>query len=139
MAVGIFAGMMPIIPFHTATALALALFFKGNKIAAALGVWVSNPLNWYLLYYFNYKIGAFILGLSEKGIGFSSLLSSSSQGETAIDVAMKILGAGSLVVTAFLLGGLVMGGICAIPSYFIFLKVFRSMRHWREQRRKGSH
>ena len=73
MSFGIFSGMMPIIPFRTILAVALALVFKGSKITAALGVWVSNPLNWYILYYLNYKIGAFILGLSRDNKGFSSL------------------------------------------------------------------
>ena len=68
MAFGIFSGMMPILPFQTALAVALALFFKGSKIAAALGTWVSNPLNWYFLYYYSYKLGALIYNL-----GFDAL------------------------------------------------------------------
>ncbi len=44
MAMGIFCGMLPIIPFQTALAVTLAIFFKGSKITAALGTWVSNPL-----------------------------------------------------------------------------------------------
>ena len=65
MALGVFTGMMPIMPFQIAVAVALALFFKGSKITAALGTWISNPLNWYFLYYANYKLGAFILRLPE--------------------------------------------------------------------------
>ena len=49
LAFGIFAGMMPIMPFQIALAVALALVFKGSKITAALGTWISNPLSWLII------------------------------------------------------------------------------------------
>ena len=57
-------------------------------------------------------------------------------GEDAMVVVGKIFGAGGFVIAAFLVGGLVMGTAAAIPSYFIFLRIFRSIRLWREARRK---
>jgi len=51
-------------------------------------------------------------------------------------VVGKILGAGSTFVTAFLLGGFVMGIVFAPPAYFIFLKVFRFIRTWRRSRKE---
>ena len=74
MALGIFAGMMPIMPFHMVLAVALALFLKGSKITAAIGTWISNPFDWVFIYYFNYKIGSIILGLSEKNNTFLSIM-----------------------------------------------------------------
>ena len=135
MAFGIFSGMMPIIPFHTALAITLALFFKASKITAALGVWVSNPLNWYFLYYFNYRIGAWILGLSPTNEIFSSVMASIRHGEESMVIASKILGAGGTLIAAFLIGGLIMGFVSAIPSYFIFLRFFHAIRRWRQERR----
>jgi len=134
-AFGIFSGMMPIMPFQIALAVALALIYKGSKITAALGTWISNPLNWYFLYFFNYKIGAWILGLSGKGKLMSSVTRSLDQGEDAMIVIGKIAGAGGAMISAFLIGGIIMGVLSAIPSYFIFLKIFRSIRNWREKRR----
>jgi uncharacterized protein (DUF2062 family) len=136
MAIGIFAGMMPILPFQTALALTIAFFFKSSKITAALGTWVSNPLNWYFLYYYSYKFGALILGIREQKKVFASITAAIRAGEESMVVAGKILGAGSTFVTAFLLGGLVMGVVFATPSYFIFLKVFRSIRNWRSSRKE---
>ncbi len=136
MAFGIFSGMMPTIPFHTALAVALALFFKGSKITAAIGTWISNPLSWYFLYYLNYKIGALILGLSERNRGFSSVMEAIDHGEEAMVVAGKIAGAGGIIITAFLLGGVIMGVVSALPSYFIFLRFFRFIKSWREKRRE---
>jgi uncharacterized protein len=136
MAFGIFSGMMPILPFQIAFAVALSLFFKGSKIAAALGTWVSNPLNWYFLYYYSYKLGAFLLRLPEKNAIFSSVMTSIQSGEDAMVIVGKIFGAGGFVIAAFLVGGLVLGTAAAIPSYFIFLRIFKSIRLWREARRR---
>ena len=134
-AFGVFVGMMPIMPFQIALAVTLAIFFKGSKITAALGTWISNPFNWYFLYFFSYKIGAMILGLSEKHRGFSTIMESVRHGEEAMTVIGKLASASGSIMAAFLLGGFVMGFIVAIPSYFIFLWVFRIIRDWREARR----
>ena len=134
-AFGIFAGMMPIMPFQIALAVTLAIFFKGSKITAAIGTWVSNPLNWYFLYFYSYKVGAFILGLSAKNKGFASVMESMPYSDETTAVVVKFLSAGSNIIAAFLIGGFVMGSVAAVPSYFIFLKIFRTVRDWRERRR----
>lgn len=134
-AFGIFAGMMPIMPFQIALAVTLALLFKGSKITAALGTWVSNPLNWYFLYFYSYKTGASILGIAGKSKIFSSVMASMRQGEEAMAIIAKIAGAGGSMVAAFVVGGLIMGFAAAVPSYFIFLRLFQLIRQWRRERR----
>ncbi|MCD6297775.1 MAG: DUF2062 domain-containing protein [Deltaproteobacteria bacterium] len=136
MAIGIFAGMMPIVPFQTALAVTIALFFRSSKITAALGTWVSNPLNWYFLYRYSYKLGALILGVREQKAVFASITTAIRAGEESMVVVGKIFGAGGTFVTALLLGGFVMGIVFATPAYFIFLKVFRSIRTWRSSRKE---
>ena len=135
-ALGIFTGMMPIIPFQTALAVALALFFRVSKITAALGTWISNPLNWYFLYYSSYKIGAVILNLSEKNRDFSSIMASIGRGEEVAIIIGKLAGAGTAIIAAFLIGGILLGTVSAIPSYFIFLRLFSFIKDWREKRRE---
>lgn len=135
LALGIFTGMMPIMPFQSALAVALALIFKGSKITALLGTWVSNPLNWYFLYYYSYRIGASLMGLSMKNGIFPSVMASVHNGEDVIIVFGKILGAGSTIIFAFLFGGLLMGVAASIPSYFFFLRIFQFIQKWREERR----
>jgi len=138
MAFGIFAGMMPIMPFQIALAVSLALFFKASKITAALGTWISNPLNWYFLYYFTYKIGASILGLPHSEQFLTSILTSARQGDGAMAVIGKIFGAGGAIMGAFLLGGITLGVLAAVPSYFVFLRLFQVIRVWRKSRRNKS-
>jgi uncharacterized protein (DUF2062 family) len=135
MAFGIFTGSMPIMPFQIALAVALALVFKGSKIAAALGTWISNPANWYFLYYYSYKIGAWILKLPHTNEVFRSVMASARQGEDAMIILGKIMDAGGSMIAAFLLGGLVLGAMTGPTSYFIFLKIFQKMEQWRQ--RKG--
>lgn len=135
-ALGVFAGMMPIMPFQIALALTLAIFFKGSKITAALGTWISNPLNWYFLYAYSYRIGAGLLGLSEGSKPFSAIMSSVRDREDLTVLMGKMAGAGGFMVSAFLIGGILMGVVAAVPSYFLFLKVFQTLARWRQERRR---
>ena len=140
-AFGVFAGMMPILPFQTAFAVTLALLFKGSKITAALGTWVSNPLNWYFQYYYSYKLGALLLGIPKENRAFSSIMKAIQSGEESMVIAGKLIGASSAMIAAFLLGGLLMGIVFAPTAYYIFLRLFSYIRRWRisrKERRKWS-
>jgi uncharacterized protein (DUF2062 family) len=134
-ALGVFAGMMPIMPFQTIMAIAMALFMKASKITAAAGTWISNPLNWYLVYFYNYKLGAFILGLPKQSIIFSSIMTAARSGTEPIVIVEKILGSGTAIIAAFLIGGIIMGVSLAIPSYFGSLYSFIFIRALKEKRR----
>lgn len=136
---GIFAGMMPIMPFQAALAIMLAFFFRGSKITAALGTLISNPLNWYFIYYYSHKIGASILGLFIHKRAFSSIMESIDQGEAFMVIIGKMAGAGSTIISSFILGGFIMGVVVSIPSYFIFLKFFSMIKVWREKRKERKH
>jgi hypothetical protein len=136
MALGIFVGMMPIMPFQIAVAIALAILFRASKITAAVGTWISNPATWYVVYYYDYKLGSSLLGISPDRAFFSSVMRALDSGESPIAVISKILGAGGTGFTAFLIGGLLIGVLIAIPSYFIWLKVFRYIRLWRRNRKR---
>ena len=136
MSFGIFTGMMPIMPFQMALSVALALIFKGSKITAALGTWVSNPLNWYFLYYFSYKLGAWVLGMEGYGTMFNTIMEMVRAEAESMAIVEKIMESGGLMAAAFLVGGVIMGTVVALPSYFIFLYIFKRIRKWRESGRK---
>jgi uncharacterized protein len=136
-AFGVFAGAMPIVPFQTAFAVFLALIFKGSKIAAALGTWISNPLNWYFLYFYSYKIGAWIIGLRRTHKGFHSVLTSIHDGESTWLIFKQMVDAGGDFMAAFLLGGFVLGTVFSLPSYFIALRFIRYYRGYRARKRRA--
>ena len=49
-ALGLFIGMTPSIGFQMVIAAAIAASLKWNKISAAMGVWITNPLTAPLVY-----------------------------------------------------------------------------------------
>jgi uncharacterized protein len=134
-ALGVFSGLLPVVPFQTALAVFLALVFRGSKITAALGTWISNPLNWYLVYSLDYRIGGAILGLSEKSRGFSSVMAALERGEEGMGLVQTVLAAGGSIIAAFFLGGIIVGLLISAVSYPVFLRVFRAIHRWRETRR----
>ncbi|SDN97636.1 hypothetical protein SAMN04488516_11412 [Desulfonauticus submarinus] len=115
LALGVLVGFWPIIPFQTVVAVALAFLFRSNKIAAALGTWVSNPLNVPFLYYLFYIIGKYFWPVNAK-IDFSHL-------------AMKeLINTGWDVFMAMCIGGTILGIPASILTYFIFLKLLKAYR-----------
>lgn len=137
LALGVLAGSMPILPLQTWLALTLAFIFRASKIAAMLGTWISNPLNWYFLYLFSYKIGALILGLEQRGRNISAVICALKSGGDPIVIAKTILEAGNWIVAAFLLGGLVLAAITTPPSYFLSLYFFRRLDEWKKHRKSA--
>ena len=61
LAVGVFCGCFPFFGFQTLMGVFLAKLAKGNIFLAAIGTWISNPLTYIPLYYFNYKVGSIFL------------------------------------------------------------------------------
>jgi len=57
-AIGVFSGCFPFFGFQTLLGVVFAKLAKGNIVLAALGTWISNPLTYIPLYYFNYKVGS---------------------------------------------------------------------------------
>ena len=113
MAIGVFIGITPTIPLHTILAVSLALLVGGSKLAAALGVWVSNPLSIPFFYYGSYRIGQLVLGLPGINLPDDRSL-----------LAMASLG--GKIVGAMLLGGVILGIIPAIVAYVLTLKLASS-------------
>jgi len=71
--VGIFSGCFPFFGFQTLIGVFLARIFKGNTILAAVGTWISNPFTYVPLYYFNYRVGSFLLNRDTILVDFSHI------------------------------------------------------------------
>ena len=61
MALGVFSGCFPFFGFQTLLGVMLASLFRGNRLLAATGTWISNPFTYLPLYWLNYKIGSSVL------------------------------------------------------------------------------
>ena len=65
LALGLFIGITPTLGVQTAIALFAASILKWNKISAALGVWITNPLTAPLIYGLTYAVGRMVLGIAQ--------------------------------------------------------------------------
>jgi hypothetical protein len=118
-AAGVFAGWFPIFGFQTLAAVLLAMPLRGNKIAAALATWVSNPLTYVPIYLFNFFVGQHLLGSS---LSSDTLLA-------AIQAQDTWLAFGKDLLMATLLGSACVGLIVASISYFLGLWLVQRWRH----------
>jgi len=105
-AIGVFVSITPTIPLHTVIALALALIFRASKIAAAIGVWLSNPLTIPIFYFASYRVGSLLFG---------DLAACNGACESITDL-FKL---GVEVTLATIFGGVVLGIGPAVAAYFI--------------------
>ena len=116
-AVGTFIGITPTIPFHTVMTLFFAVLFRGSKITGLLAaIVVSNPLTFFLQYYFSWKIGNWFIPGDQSWEEISSLLETIVNGENfgATVIALTHIGIKSFLI---LVGG---GIILAIPFTIAF-------------------
>lgn len=116
MAIGVFVGMTPTFPLHTAIAVPISHLFRGSKRAAMLGVWISNPVTLPFCYYAAYKLGMFLM---DKPSPFISL---------NLNALSDVLDLGIEVAGAMMLGGLVLGVICGISAYAVTHHIARVTR-----------
>jgi hypothetical protein len=114
MAIGVFVAATPTMPFQTAIAIALAYILRSSKAAAAIGVWLSNPITFPVFYLASYKVGTLLFGIS----------ASYDAGGKPVD----ILKLGADITVAALTGGIIIGLCLAIATYFITRKIYTKMR-----------
>lgn len=121
LAIGVFVGITPTIPFHTVLAVLLAFILRGSKVAAALGVWFSNPITAPIFYWGSYKAGMYLLGNPAPfDIKYESIL--------------ELLDLGIEVTIAMISGGIILGILPGIASYFITRKIITAIRLRKESK-----
>jgi len=115
MAIGIFVGITPTFPFHTILAIGLAYILRASKAAAAIGVWIGNPLTIPFIYMGSYKTGALILGTS---IPF----------DTKYTTFTELTKLGLDATIALFTGGAIIGILPAVAAYFITRRLVKKLR-----------
>jgi uncharacterized protein (DUF2062 family) len=120
MALGVFVGITPTVPFHTVAALSLAALLGVSPVTAFIGIQIGNPLTIVPIYILAYKVGQFVLYRGQPLV-FPHTFSFTAW--------IAVLGQGGL---ALQVGGLIIALPPAIVSYFLTLWVVQ-----RYQRRKA--
>ncbi|WP_303720974.1 DUF2062 domain-containing protein [Malonomonas rubra] len=118
MALGLFIGMTPTFGIQMFLALIFAFILKQNKIAAVIGVWITNPLTAPFIYGMEYEVGRVLLGFPHP--------------DTTIEFsyhAMRELG--WLLASPLCLGSLVLGIPVALIGYALTLHFIPVMRQSR--------
>lgn len=120
-AIGVFIGLTPTVPLHTILSVLIAFLLGKSKLAAALGGWIANPLVLPFIYILDYKVGRMIIGIE----GVPLVLSDHS--------ISHLLQLGSNITYPLFVGGIALGLLSILPSYFI---TKRLVILYRERRRK---
>ena len=117
MAIGVFVGVTPTIPFHTVSIIFLCLLFRQNMTAAILGATcVSNPVTIPLFYLAQYELGRFLLNDVSLKVTFN-------------DYSLKsILELGWHILYPLQIGGLLMAVVFTVPAYFVTHRAVSALR-----------
>jgi len=115
---GVFIGVTPTIPLHTALVMVICLIFRQNITAAMLGATIiSNPLTIPFLYLAAYELGVLVLGLGANPFVLADY-----------DVR-SILEIGWHILYPLMVGGLLLACVLAVPTYFITRYAVVKMRN----------
>ena len=134
-AIGIFIGVTPTIPFHTILAIALALLLRGSKIAALLfTVIVSNPLTFFFQYYFSWRLGTLLTFRNLSWGKICSVLDLIATHASFQETIMALGGLGRDAIWVMLVGGVILALPFATIGYLLSY-LFFSLWH---KKRKSS-
>lgn len=118
---GVAISFTPFIGFHLILAAVLTSLVRGNVLVSAIGTFIGNPWTFPLIWYADYELGAFILGLLGFDISQQSLsLSQFSSHPT--DLLLPLA-----------LGGFVLGAISWFTTYGA---AYWAIDTWRQHRAK---
>lgn len=115
LAAGVFAGSYPLFGLQTIIGVAIAAAIRGNKLVAAAGTWISNPLTYVPIYAFNYQIGRLLLRQPTETV----LTNRSPQ---------EWMSLGFDITVTLLVGSTVVGIVLAIISYYVGLYLTHSLK-----------
>lgn len=107
MAIGVFIGVTPTIPFHTILIIFLTMLFRQNLTAAMLGAWIMNPVTIPVFYFAEYEIGKLLLGPGPPEIVLNAYNWDA------------IMAAGWHIFYPLQIGGIILAPLFAVPAYFI--------------------
>lgn len=126
LALGVFAGALPLLSLQMIIAVSLALLLRASVVAAALGTWWSNPLNWAIVFPVFYMLGKVFVPVEIPALSIHELINLPF---------LELLQRGWQWLLITTLGGAIAGIPMAVATYFITLRAVR-VYHNRRARRK---
>lgn len=134
-AIGLFVGITPTIPLHSALIIILAWILRGNILAALIAATaISNPLTWLPQYYLCWRLGSWLLPGRLSWERIQTLLGLFAS-DASFSQNLALLGQLGLEAVAVMLVG---GVLLAIPftcaGYILSFKFFRALRKKRQEK-----
>ncbi len=127
LAVGVLVGMTPTVPLQTALAILLAWMVRGSKVAAYIGIWITNPITIPPLY-----TAMFFVGRALTPFGH--------QPHTpAVWHMENLLQLGTDLALAMFCGGLILGVIFAPITYLLSYKYTARLQAWERSKIRNKH
>ncbi len=120
-ALGIFIGMTPTFGFQMVLAVFFAFLLRENKLAAVIGVWITNPVTAPFIYAAEYEFGRRLLGMER--VSFHIDFTFDSLMALSWDVLIPLT-----------IGSLVFGVLCTWISYAVVLRMIPSLKKLRVPR-----
>lgn len=120
--IGFFCAFLPI-PFQSLLAALLAIGTRSNLPLSATLVWITNPLTIPPMFYFAYRLGAWLLGIDVE--------------VSAINLSWEWLSSQFAVIAKpLLLGSLVCGWVTGITAYIAVRVLWRLhvIQRWQDRR-----
>ncbi len=128
-AIGLFVGITPTIPLHSALIIILAWPLRGNILAALIAATaISNPLTWLPQYYFSWRVGNWLLPGHLSWDRIQTLLCLFAS-DTSFKQSLAPLGQlGLEAVAVMLLGGVLLAIPFTCAGYILSFKFFSALR-----------
>jgi uncharacterized protein len=134
-ALGVFVGITPTIPLHTALILTLAFPLRASKISSLLASWlVSNPLTFFAQYYFSWRLGNLLIPGSLSWQKINHVLGIIEEGAGFQEIIQQIATLGTKAIFAMVLGGSLLALPFTVVGYFLSLNFFKKIAARRSRR-----
>lgn len=134
-AIGVFLGIAPIMPFQTILVVLATVVTRTSTIAAILSSFlVANPLTYVPQYYFSTMIGNALTPYDLTWSRIKEAMELMSQDPGFYKSLMILVELGYESVIVIVVGGMVLAIPFTIASYYISLPVFQKIKKRREQK-----
>ncbi len=134
-AIGLFVGVTPTIPLHTALIILFVWLLKGNFFSALIAATaISNPLTWLPQYYFCWRLGDWLLPGNLSWERIQALLNLLASDTNIKDTLASIWQMGLDAVAVMLVGGVLLAIPFTCAGYILAFKFFRALRKKRQEK-----
>lgn len=134
-AVGVFIGIVPIMPLHSILIILITVVTRTSTITALLASFlVSNPITYVPQYYLSTIIGNVLTPYQLTWIRIKEALDILLQHQGLYKSVMVLVDLGYEALIVLVVGGAVMALPCAIGSYLLSLRLFLHIRKKNSQK-----